>query len=376
MKIAILHEMCVKIGGAEKVVQALLWAYPEADLFTLILDTKRMGTFFGERQITTPGITQRIYSIFKNQRLCLPFMARGVESLDFSQYDVVIASSSGFAHGAITKPDTKFIVYSHAPARYLWDFTNEYKKQIGMQSGMKSYFLNKLFLQLRQWDYMAAQRADIILANSVNTKKRIQKYHRRESQVLYPPIEVARFQKADVSQSELLAPIVKQNYYIIISALTGFKRIDVAIEWFNQMPDKKLFIIGAGEHREALENQVQWENIQFLWAMYGDDLVELVQNSSGLVFPGEEDFGMVPVEVLAAGKPIFALGKGGLLETVIAGKTWEFFQATQGTDFVEQFEIFDTQNTAGKYTKQACQKSSEAFSEENFLKQLQEIINS
>lgn len=377
MKIAIVHEMCVKIWGAEKVVQSFLKQYPDADLYALMHDTDKMGDFFWGRKINTPAVTQRIYKLFKNQRLCLPFMPRAIESLDFSDYDVVIASSSWFAHGAITKPETKFIVYSHAPARYLWDFTNEYKKQIGFNEGIKSYFLNKLFLRLRIWDFMAGQRADTTLANSGNTQNRITKYHRKTSVVLYPPIETSRFQKA-LKENELsnrsILDYKTKDYYIVISALTGFKRIDLAIAGFNEMPDKNLIIIWAWDLSIELKSQVNWGNIELVWPQYGDDLVFLVQNSMWLIFPGEEDFWMVPVEVLSAWRPVFALAKGWLLETVQPWVTWEFFSDTEGSDFVEKFKLFDKNNIENKYTSDNCVKSAEKFSEENFLKTLKDIV--
>ena len=152
MKIAILHEMLIKFGWAEKVIEDFLKIYPEADLFTLIYDEKKMWKFFPKQKIHPQVFTlftQKIYNLFKKQRLCLTHMSKAVESLDFSWYDVVLCSSSWFAHGAITKPSTKFIVYYHSPARYLWDWTNEYKKDIWFNSWIKWYFLNSLFLKLR-----------------------------------------------------------------------------------------------------------------------------------------------------------------------------------------------------------------------------------
>ena len=180
MKVAIVHEMLVKLGWAEKVVEVFMEMFPEADLFTLMYDESKVWTVFPKAklhsQIFSLG-TQKIYNIFKKQRFCLPFMSKSVESLDLSDYDLVLVSSSWFAHGVITKPETQVIVYSHSPARYLWDWTNEYKSDIWATWGIKWYILNRLFLQLRQWDYMAGQRADIVLANSKNTASRIKKYH-------------------------------------------------------------------------------------------------------------------------------------------------------------------------------------------------------
>ncbi len=367
MKVAIVHEMLVKLGWAEKVVEVMREMFPEADIFTLIYDESQVSEVF-PRDIIHPQVfalkTQRLYNILKKQRLCLPFMAAAIESLDLSAYDVVLVSSSWFAHGIITKPDTKVIVYSHSPARYLWDWTNEYKSDISASSWVKWYILNKLFLKLRQWDFMAGQRADVVIANSKNTASRIKKYHRRAAGVLYPPVEVERFSTWKIQQGDS---------YIIISALTPFKKIEVAIEAFNKMPDKKLKIIWSGDHGKNLKS-ISQGNIEFSWRLWWNDLVEAVNSSLGLIFPGEEDFWIVPVEVMAAGKPVFALAKGGLLETVIPKKTGEFFFHSDGWDFIENFEKFHKNNLSGTYNSQDCVKQAQKFDKKTFQDTLSTYI--
>ena len=387
MRIAILHEMLIKFGGAEKVVESFLKIFPEADLFTLIYDEKKMWWFFPKEKINPQVFSlpsQKRYHWTKRQRLCLPLMPRSIEQLDFSQYDVVLCSSSGFAHGAITKPETNFIVYYHSPARYLWDWTNEYKKDIWFNTGIKWYFLNKLFLKLRKWDVIASSRAYINIANSKNTASRITKYYRKESVIVYPWVETERFAK------KINSPLIPLNwggklsdskaggvfnYYIIISALTEFKKIEVAIQWFNKMPEKNLVIIGQWNYKSELENLVKNNNITFTWPQYWDDLVSLVQNSLGLVFPWEEDFGIVPIEVMAAGKAVFAYKWWWLTETVLEWITWEFFKDKEWKDFVEKFEIFDEKNRDKKYSEKECRKQAEKFSIDVFEKEIKKIIN-
>lgn len=372
MKVAILHEMLIKLWGAEKVVEKLLDIFPDADLFTLIYDEEKVWKVFPEKSIHSQCKTlasQKVYNIVKKQKFCLPFMAKSVEQLDFSKYDLVIASSSGFAHGAITKPETQFMVYYHSPARYMWDWTNEYKKDIWMTSWIKWFILNKLFLDLRQWDVIANNRVDTVIANAKNTASRITKYYRRDSHLLYPPVEVSRFQKKVDNENNNF-----WDYYIIISALTDFKRLDIAIDWFNKLVDKKLLIIGSGDSREKLESLVTWENIIFTGPQYGDDLVWLVQNSNGLIFPWEEDFGIVPIEVMAVWKPVFALWKGGLTETVIAWVTWDFFQDESWTDFIEKFNLFHENNINNIYTAENCKKQAEIFSDIAFEQNLLKLI--
>jgi len=368
MKIAILHEMLIKFGWAEKVLQSFLRMFPEVDLHTLIYDESKIWTHFPSEKIyKTANITQKVYNLTKNQRFCLPFMSSWVESLDFSNYDIVIASSSWFAHWAITKPETKFVVYSHSPARYLWDWTNEYKRDIWWNKGLKWLILNHLFLKLRQWDFIASKRSDITIANSSNTQARIKKYHRKKSIVIYPPIEWDRFNKKIEFQNNFW------DYYIIVSALTEFKKIEVAINAFNKMEDKKLIIVWDWSYRLKLEEISNW-NIIFTWFKSFYDLIWLVQNSLGFIFPWEEDFWIAPVEAMFAWKPIFSYRWWGLLETNVEWKTWEFFDNASWKDFVEKFLKFDKKVNKGFYQKDNILKNAERFSSEKFEKNIRKII--
>lgn len=378
MKVAILHEMLIKLGGAEKVVENFMKLFPDATIFTLIYDEKKCGKVFPREKIS-PQVwkskTQKRYNLFKKQRFCLALMAISVENFDFSEYDLVICSSSWFAHWAITKPETKFVVYCHSPARYMWDWTNEYKRDLGLNSWWKKYFLKpfieRTFYKNRQWDLMASSRADLIIANSKNTSNRIKKYYRRESKILYPPVETQRFAKI-LEKNNFEKPFEK--YYIIISALTEFKKIEIAISWFNEL-EENLLIIWAGDFRENLEKLTKKENIKFAWAKYDDELVFLVQNSSGLIFPWEEDFGIVPIEVMSAWKPVFAYKGWWLLETNIEWVTWSFFEDKSWKDFIEKFEIFHKNNLKNIYTKENCINQAKNFSQEIFEKRFLELIN-
>lgn len=378
MKVAILHEMLIKLGGAEKVVENFMKLFPDATIFTLIYDEKKCGKVFPREKIS-PQVwkskTQKRYNLFKKQRFCLALMAISVENFDFSEYDLVICSSSWFAHWAITKPETKFVVYCHSPARYMWDWTNEYKRDLGLNSWWKKYFLKpfieRTFHKNRQWDLMASSRADLIIANSKNTSNRIKKYYRRESKILYPPVETQRFAKI-LEKNNFEKPFEK--YYIIISALTEFKKIEIAISWFNKL-EENLLIIWAGDFRENLEKLTKKENIKFAWAKYDDELVFLVQNSSGLIFPWEEDFGIVPIEVMSAWKPVFAYKGWWLLETNIEWVTWSFFEDKSWKDFIEKFEIFHKNNLKNIYTRENCINQAKNFSQEIFEKNFLELIS-
>ena len=377
MKVAILHEMLIKLGWAEKVVENFVNLFPDASIFTLIYDENKCSKIFPKEKISNQvwkTKTQKVYNIFKKQRLCLPFMAKSIESFDFSEFDLVICSSSGFAHWAITKPETKFVVYCHSPARYMWDWTNEYKRDLWLFSGWKKYFLKPFientFFKNRQWDFLASQRSDLIIANSKNTQKRIQKYYKRDSVILYPPVETERFWKI-LEKNDFQKPFEK--YYIIISALTEFKKIEIAILWFNKL-DENLLIIWAGDFRENLEKMIKKENIKFAWAKYWDELVFLVQNSLGLIFPWDVDFWIFPVEAIAAWKPVFAYKWGWLLETNIENITWSFFEDKFWEDFIEKFKVFHKNNLEKKYLPENCINQAKKFSKEIFEKQFLELI--
>lgn len=402
MKVAILHEMLIKKWGAEKVVENLISIFPDADLYTLIYDEKKMWNVFPKETIHLSCrklISQKIYNICKKQRFCLPVMKQSVESLDFSTYDRVIVSSSWFAHGLQTGKDTKTIIYYHAPARYMWDWAHEYRKEIWMNRGLKWFIFWKLMLSLRQWDYEVAQKNDILLSNSSTTQKRIYKYYRRDSQVLYPPIETSRFEKHIQTQEveKIFSFINKQllesqspigwvlwvdqrniippnSYYIILSALTEFKKIDIAVENFKKLPENNLLIIWNGDYRDSLEKLAgESKNIFFAGAQYGDDLVALVQNSLGLVFPWEEDFWIVPIEVMAAGKPVFALNKWWLTETVIAWKTGDFFFQDNWSDFIKYFQKFHKKNLEWKYRPEDCKKQAKKYDKEIFETEIKKL---
>lgn len=377
MKIAIIHDLLVKLGWAEKVVEKLLEIYPEADLFTLIYDEEKVSRVFPKNKIKfIPPITQNIYKLFWNQRFCLPFMSRAVESLDLSEYDVVIASNSAFVHGAITKPETKFIVYYHTPARYMWDRTNEYKKEIGWDKWIKLFILNWMLKWLRMWDFQASQRHDITLANSKNVAKRLKKYYGLDAKIIYPNVEIDRFKSplplVPLSEDNGNIKIPKE-YYIIISALTEFKKIDVSIKAFNKMSNKNLLIVWAGNYRETLE-EISEKNIYFTWPKYWDELVSLLQNSKWLIFSWEEDFWIVPIEAFSAGKPVFAYRWGWLAETMVEWVTGEFFENKNWEDFIEKFRIFDENINSWKYKKEEIQKVAEKYSESEFEKQIREVV--
>lgn len=370
MKIAILHDLLVKLGGAEKVLEKIMVMYSDAHIYTLIYDEQKVWKVFPKHKIKwVYKKTQNIYSFFKNQRYCLPFMQEWVESFNLSNYDIVIALNSAFVHGAITKPETKFIVYYHTPARYMWDRTNEYKKEIWWNKWIKRFILDKMLHKLRKWDYIASQRHDITLCNSSNVAKRIQKYYSLDAHVLYPNVDVNRFMKKIYIDLEL--PYKK--YYLIVSALTEFKRVDVAIKAFNKMPEYNLIIVWTWNYKQKLE-EMSNSNIKFLWPKYNEELVYIMQNASWFIFPWEEDFGITPIEANRAWVPVFAYYAWWLKETMIAWITWEFFYDKSWEDFIVNFAKFDNWIVAWKYYKSVLEQNAMKYSDFEFERQFKDII--
>ena len=350
--------MLVKLGGAERVVKILLEMFPESKVFTLFYDEKKCGAVFPKDRIQTSYL-QKYVNLGIPYQLLIKKMPLAIESFDFSEYDLVISSSSAFAHGIITNLQTKHICYCHSPMRYAWDYTNEYKQEKGGK--IKQFLISKILHQIRIWDQISADRPDFYIANSLNVQKRIKKYYHLDSEIIYPPVDLDRFQVTSEHQ----------DFYLIVSALSAFKKIDLAVEAFNQT-EKKLVIIGTGQEYKNLVRTAN-SNIQFLGCKTDEEVVAYMQNCKALIFPGEEDFGITPVEAMACGKPVLGYGKGGLLETVIAGKTGEFFDKLSPDSLLAGLERLD-QNYE-QYNPQEICKQAEKFSKEKFRKEIINFIN-
>jgi len=355
MKIALVHEMLVKLGGAERVVRKLLDMYPKSPIYTLIHDKKKTDEWF-ENTNVHPSYLQRYYGAVKSPKWLLPKMAGAIEQFDFQKFDAVISSSSAFAHG-IKTGEVKHICYCHSPMRYAWDYTHQYTRK-------KSFFMKlttaKLLTGVRVWDYMASERPDRIVANSKHVQKRIEKYWRKKADVIYPPVNTKAF----------TATGDHEDYFLIVSALTPFKRIDLAVKAFNKL-GRKLVVIGDGAQRKILESMAQ-PNIEFLG--YKDDSVvrEYMQNCRALIFPGEEDFGITPVEAMAAGKPVLAYGVGGVLETVVPGKSGEFFAQPNEQSMIDG--LTRLMMNEKDYDYKNIRKIAEKFDESVFEEKMSRII--
>jgi len=367
MKVAIVHEMLVKLGGAENVARDIWSLFPDADVHTLIYDEKKVGAVFPKEKVKCSGPAQRVYKLFGRQRLALPWMAKSVEQIDLSGYDLVIASSSGFAHGCVTRPDTPFIVYSHTPARYLWDYTHQYPKDIGWSKGLKRMILQGITHGLRVWDFQAGQRADVIIAASRQVASRVRKYYRRDAQVIYPPVETEKFFPGQL-------PLASRSTYVIASALTEFKRVDVAVKAFTALGAPwRLVVASDGDQAEYLKS-VAGPNVEFVGRQTAEQLNGLYENARGFLMTNRDDFGIGPVEAMAAGVPVLGLGEGGLTETSADGLTGRFFHDPDGSDFTLALKSFDAEVASGAYDSHSIRQHALKFRRQRFLDEFASVV--
>jgi glycosyltransferase involved in cell wall biosynthesis len=358
IKIALVHEYLTRLGGAERVLKHLSDLYPSADIFTLLYNQDKVGEVFPTNKVYTSFVNKFPNWIKSKVKFLAPILPSAIESFDLSKYDLVISSTNSFAKGVITKPQAIHISYCHAPATFLWNAFHSYRKQ-QRKGGLVNFMILLLTHYLRQWDRQAADRVDYFIANSRLTQSRIKKYYRRDSVVIYPPVDVDR----------LKATKEHKDYFLIVSQLTQYKNIDIAIESFNKL-GLSLVIIGDGPERKRLD-KLAGPNVEIKGFLDDDLTVEYYQNCKAFIFAGSDDFGIAPVEAMAAGKPVLALRDGGALETVIEGKTGEFFDAP----IIELLADGVRRITENTYDTEYIRKHSEQFSTQRFINEIEKYTN-
>jgi glycosyltransferase involved in cell wall biosynthesis len=301
-RIAIVHYWFVSRRGGERVVEAMAEMFPNADLFSLVVDHDKLSPALRDRPIKT-SFVQKIPGSKRWHRHLLPLYPLALEQFDLRGYDLVLSSESGPAKGVLTDSHACHICYCHSPMRYLWDFYHDYRKGKGFGPFVRPMFSVSAHY-LRMWDAASADRVDHFVANSQNVAARIRKHYRRDSTVIHPPVRV---------QAGYLANRTG-DYYLIAGQLVDYKRVDLAIAACNRL-GRRLRIVGEGEKAKRLR-KLAGPTIEFCGALSDEDLQEQFAHCRALLFPGEEDFGIVPVEALSFGRPVIAFGRGGVLETV------------------------------------------------------------
>ncbi|CAM3442674.1 glycosyltransferase [Halomonas lysinitropha] len=350
-RIAIVHDWLVVQGGAEKVLDALLQAFPAADVYTLVdfLPAGQRGRLAGHRVVTSAlqhwPLARRFY------RHLLPWMPHAIEQFDLSDYDLVVSSSHCVAKGVITHPGQWHVCYCHTPVRYAWDMKEAYLRDAGF-SGPVAWYVRRVLGRLRQWDHFTASQVDTFIANSANVSKRIAKYYGRHATVIHPPVDLDAF---------TFNPEPRDDYYLAASRLVSYKRMDLIIEAFGHEGRRRLKVVGDGPERKRLEKlAAAAPNIELLGYRPDGELQRLMARARGFVFAAEEDFGIMPLEAQACGTPVIAYGRGGSLETVIdegSEATGVFFHEQTPAALLGALERFDSL----AFSPDACLAQAQRF---------------
>jgi glycosyltransferase involved in cell wall biosynthesis len=361
MRAAIIHYWLLNMRGGEKVVEALCRLLPDADLFTLFYDPGRVSETIRARRVTSSFLNP----LRRHYRSMLPLMPMALEGFDLSGYDLIVSSESGPAKGVLAPSTARHVCYCHTPMRYLWDLYPAYRNEF-TASAWKRALMAPVANYLRLWDYSTAARVDEFAANSANVARRIWKTYRREARVIYPPVAVESFYWK--------AP---EDYYLIVSELVAYKRIDTAVRVFSKN-GRRLRIVGAGPEYGALRDIARGNlaqgNIEFCGRVSDAELREMYARARAFIMPGEEDFGMTPVEAMASGKPVIALGRGGVLESVPTadpegGVFYHAPEEEQLTRAIEKFEKLEMH-----FSPRGLQAWAGQFSEERFARAMRELI--
>ena len=355
MKVAIVHYWLVGMRGGEKVLEELCALYPEADIFTLVADTSKLSPALLKHRITT-SFLQKMGGVKHYQKL-LPLMPLALESFDLTGYDLVISSEAGPAKGIVPAPDALHICYCHSPMRYVWDLYPQYHAGAGRVARLA---MTLTAPWLRSWDVTTAARVDHFIANSQFVADRIGKYYRRDAAVINPPVDTHRFQIAETPG----------DFYLCAGQVTPYKKVEIAVEAFSRL-GKRLVVAGSGVTPKM--RQSAGSNIEFLGAVDDATLTQLLSQCRALVFPGLEDFGIVPLEALASGRPVIAYGRGGALETVIDGKTGILF----GEQTAESLStaVLRMEQTHGNFDPQALRAFAKRFDRQAFRLKLRTFFD-
>lgn len=364
MKVAIIQEWLVTVGGSDKVVKAILDVFPDADIYTLVAKKEICDELGIPWERVHTSFIQKMPLGTKKHRAYLPLFPFAIEQFDLRGYDVVISSSHCVAKGVLTKADQLHICYCHSPIRYVWDMYNEYLEESRLTKGIKSWMARYLLHRIRQWDLLSSFRVDHYISNSDYVGARIRETYRREATTIHPNIDISHFELCEM----------KEDYYLASSRLVAYKKMDLIIEAFNRMPDKRLVVVGGGPNLKAYEVLAK-ENVTVMGYQPFEVLKEKMQHARAFIFAADEDFGMIPIEAQSCGTPVIAYGHGGSLETVREGVTGLFFQEQTPEalmDAVNRFEVLGSQ----PFSPRACREWAEGFSEERFKREIKAFVES
>lgn len=359
-RVAIVHEWLTVYAGAERVLEQLLLLYPQADLFVVcdFLPPHERDFLQGKTPRTT--FIQRLPAARKYYRHYLPLMPLAVEQIDLSGYDLILSSSHAVAKGVLTGPDQLHISYVHTPIRYAWDLYFQYLREANLTRGIKSLLARLILHYVRLWDATTASRVDVFVANSRYVARRIWRTYRRRAHVIYPPVEVNRFNPGRP----------REDFYLTLSRFVPYKRVDLIVSAFTRMK-RPLVVIGDGPDFEKIK-RLAGPNVQLMGYQPDEVVRDYMERCKAFVFAAEEDFGITPVEAQAAGAPVIAYGRGGVTETVVAGKTGLFFQKQSEESLIEAVDAFERDSHS--FDPEIIRRHAERFSRERFQREISVLI--
>ena len=362
MKVALVQDWLTELGGAEKVFSAIYELYPQADIYTLVYNPELLEKLNIPEDKVNTSFIQKLPFAKKKYRNYLPLFSKAIESFDLRKYDLIISSSYCVAKGVLTHAGQIHICYCHSPVRYAWDLYFQYLDESGLNKKTpKALYAKHILHRLRIWDIISTNRVDHFISNSNYIQNRIFKVYRREAKTIYPPVLVKDFNIQ-----------TKENYYFTCSRMVPYKKIDVIVEAFSKMPDKKLIVIGSGPDRQKIE-KLKTPNIEILGYQPFPVLKDYMEKAKAFIFAAEEDFGIVPVEAQACGTPVIALGKGGSLETVTDRKTGLFFYKQTSDAIIESVKYFEEIETS--FDSEIIRQHALNFDIEIFKRNIQNYID-
>jgi len=332
MKVALIQDWLTVIGGSEYVFKEIASLYPDADIYTLVARDETIESLGLQGHKVTTSFIQRLPFAKTKYRNYLPLFPLAIEQFDLSAYDLVISSSHAVAKGVMTHSGQVHVCYCHSPMRYAWDLYHQYIKESKLDSGIKGFFVKLVLHRIRQWDIISTNRVDHFISNSDYIGRRIKKIYNRDSITIYPNVAVQNF---GVS-------LDREDFYFTCSRMVPYKKIDLIVEAFNQMPDKKLVVIGDGPDFKKIQ-KLAAQNITLMGYQPFEVLKHYMSKAKAFVFAAEEDFGILPVEAQACGTPVIAYGKGGVLESVIQNKTGVYFSEQKAASIINAIELFENE---------------------------------
>ncbi len=374
LKIALVHDFLVEFGGAERVLKSLAEMFPEAPIYTVLCDREKFPDWLKNRKVETSFLQKWPKFFCKRRKWLLPFLPVVPETFNLRDFDLIISSSGAWSKGIVTRLNTIHISYLHSPMRFAWDMNGEYlKEQIKCRA--LNFFTRLVLNYVRVWDFAAADRPEYLIANSQYTRGRIKKYYNRDANVIYPPVSDSMRN----CELNLNLPACRQageqnqnaKYFLVVSRLSAYKKIDMIIEAFNKL-ELPLVIVGTGEQEKYLKS-IAGEKIRFLGFQPDESLAEIYAGARCFVFANIDDFGIAPVEAMAHGVPVLGIGRGGMKEIILEGKTGEFFDSA--TPEVIADGVRRLRENENSYDKEIIKARAGEFSEERFKREMGEFID-